>query len=104
MAVRKTKETRIGWLVTNVIEHPCYIVLYAGPSFHFGSQDNVAGMLHYISNQPIYSRFLLFRTAISTSLNNFYILVYITFSGDLSINIMSLRSHTPCCYYYLTSS
>ena len=26
MAVPKGKGTRVGWLITNVLEHPCYIV------------------------------------------------------------------------------
>ena len=57
---RKSKGTRVDWLVANVIEHPCYTIVYAGPSFHFGSQNNVAGMLHYIGNQPTYPEQFLY--------------------------------------------
>ena len=37
-------------VATNVMEHPLLHHFDASPSFHFGSQNNVAGMLHYISS------------------------------------------------------
>ena len=62
--------------------HPLLHHFDAGLSFHFGSQNNVAGMLHYIVP-------FLFGTAIPTSLNHFFvigfILVYINICGELSV-------------------
>ena len=51
MAVPKSKGTRVGWLVTTVMEHPLLHQFYAGPPFHFGSQNNVAGILILQDNE-----------------------------------------------------
>ena len=51
MTVPKSKDTRL--VSTNIMEHPVLHHFDAGPLFHFGSQNNVAGMLHYTSShQP----------------------------------------------------
>ena len=69
MAVPKSKETRVGWLVTNVMERPPLHLFDAAHHFILVAKHNVAGMLHYISNEPTYPCFL-FGTATPTSLNN----------------------------------
>ena len=95
MAVPKSKATRVGWGLLMQWSILCYTI---SPSFHFGSQNNVAGMLHCISSlQPTLVP-LLFGTAIPTFPNNFCncfytifvivsIIVCITFSGDLSLQL-----------------
>ena len=41
----KKKGNKDRLVATNVMEHPLLHHFDAGPSFHFGSQNNVAGML-----------------------------------------------------------
>ena len=40
MAIPKTKGTRVGWLVTNVVEYPCYIVLATEMKGCMGQHQN----------------------------------------------------------------
>ena len=75
MVVPKIKGTRVlGWLATNVMKHPCYIVL----ATMMGQLQNGAYVYYsrgcsiiLVTNQPthIASRF---GSAIPTSLNNNY--------------------------------
>ena len=68
MAVPKSNGTRVGWRLRMQWSILCYTI---SPSFHFGSQNNVAGMLHCVSSlQPTLVP-LLFGTAIPTYPNNF---------------------------------
>ena len=55
MAVPKSNKTRVGRLVTDLIEYIVFGYQYTIMSQH---QKGVAGMLHYISNQQTYPSFL----------------------------------------------
>ena len=87
MTVPKSKGTRVGWLVTNAMEHPLLHLFDAGPSFHLVAKNNVrcsrgCSITLVATNLPYF-----FGTVILTSLNNFcncfYTCLHQFFSLDL---------------------
>ena len=78
MAVPKSKGTRVQCrleatiAMENRLLHHFDAAIY-GPSFHFRSQSNVAGMLHCTSSLQLPNIPLFFRTAIPTSPNIFFL-------------------------------